>query len=78
MLYYAALEPVEYRTVRCPIQLHFAEHDNWDPADTPTQFGAALRRDGVPSESFDYPVTQHSFANADVERYEAVAASAAW
>ena len=63
--FYAALAPDEVRRVSCPVQLHLAEHDDWDPPDTPDRFVEEVRAQGGMVEVHTYPGTSHSFANPE-------------
>jgi len=64
--YYATCDPDEAAHIECPVQLHLAQDDEFEsPADV-ADFVAALRDAGTPVDEFDYPGTEHSFANADV------------
>lgn len=64
--YYATGDPEGAADVVCPVQLHLAEDDELEPADDVEAFVAALRAAGTPVDTFTYPGTEHSFANADV------------
>ncbi|HEY5518756.1 MAG TPA: dienelactone hydrolase family protein [Cellulomonas sp.] len=64
--YYATCDPEEAAGITCPVQLHLAENDEFESADDAQAFVAALRVAGTPVDSFTYPGTEHSFANADV------------
>jgi carboxymethylenebutenolidase len=64
--YYATLDDDEHRVLPCPVQLHFAEIDDWAPSGDPDSFVARLREDGTTVERHDYFGTEHSFANASV------------
>jgi carboxymethylenebutenolidase len=76
--YYATIEPSDQAPVRCPVLLHLAEKDDWDPAETPEAFLAALDRAGTEAEARTWPGTRHSFANLDVRAHERGAAEKAW
>lgn len=77
--YYAAMKPNEYRPVPCPVQLHLAQSDAWDPPDTPQRFTAWLKDSGGHVETHIYPNAGHSFANEDMEdAFNRQAAEAAW
>ena len=76
--YYAALGPSEQGPIPCPVLLHYAEVDEWDPPDLPAVFAAALRAAGTPVVEATWPGTQHSFANADVGAFAPEPAAQAW
>ncbi len=76
--YYAALGPGEQATIPCPVMLHFAEVDEWEPADLPARFVAELRAAGTPVVDRTWPGTEHSFANADVPAWAPGQAADAW
>jgi carboxymethylenebutenolidase len=76
--YYAALAPSDRDTITCPVLLHLAEVDDWDPPNTPVAFLAELARAGTVAEVTTWPGTEHSFANPDAAPYEPDAAARAW
>ena len=64
--YYATRDPDEAANITCPVQLHLAAIDEYESADDIEAFVAALHAAGTPVDTFRYPGTEHSFANADV------------
>jgi len=76
--YYAALGPGEQARIPCPVMLHFAEVDEWEPPDLPTRFMAELRARGTPVAERTWPGTEHSFANGDVPAWSPGPAVDAW
>jgi carboxymethylenebutenolidase len=76
--YYAALGPGEQGPIPCPVLLHLAEFDDWDPPDLPALFAAQLRANATLVLEWTWPGTQHLFANADVATYAPGAADRAW
>jgi carboxymethylenebutenolidase len=64
--YYATCDPAAVAGLTCPVQLHLAQ-----------EFVAVLRTGGAPVDTFVYPGTEHSFANADVELADPRAADVA-
>ena len=76
--YYAALAPSDRDTITCPVLLHLAEVDDWDPPNTPVAFLAELARAGTVAEVATWPGTGHSFANPDAAPYQVGAAGRAW
>ena len=52
--------------VRCPVLLHLAETDEFDPPEFYEGFVDALRAAGTEVEVHTWPGTEHSFANRDV------------
>jgi carboxymethylenebutenolidase len=76
--YSAALEPAERAPIRCPVLLHLAEIDDWDPPDAPTTFIRELSEAGGVAEARVWPGTRHSFANTDLPGHSPEAARAAW
>jgi carboxymethylenebutenolidase len=76
--YYAALGPGEQARIPCPVMLHFAEVDEWEPADLPVRFMAELRARGTMVAERTWPGTEHSFANADVPAWAPGPAGDAW
>ena len=76
--YYAALQPREHPPIRCPVLLHLAEVDDWEPPDVPERFAAELRAAGTEVETHTWPATEHSFANPDVPLHAPGPAAEAW
>ena len=75
--YYASLGGDDV-PMPCPVQLHLAGVVDFEPPDLPQQFVEAVRAAGGSAQAHVYEGTDHSFANADVELYDAGAAAAAW
>jgi carboxymethylenebutenolidase len=75
--YYATALPDD-APLPCPVQLHLAETDDFEPPDLPQQFVAAVVRAGGTAEFHVYEGTQHSFANADAAYYDEAATAQAW
>jgi carboxymethylenebutenolidase len=78
VVYYAALDEEQAASIHCPVLLHLAEHDEFDPPELYERFVAALRAAGTPVEARTWPGTEHSFANADVAPYAPTPAAEAW
>jgi carboxymethylenebutenolidase len=76
--YYATIAPSKGTPIRCPVLLHLAEDDEFDPAETPEVLVAALHEAGTEAEARTWPGTEHSFANPDAAVYQAAAAESAW
>ena len=76
--YYAALEAGEHAPIRCPVLLHLAEVDEWDPPDAVERFVAELRAAGTEVEARTWAGTEHSFANLDVPLHAPAPAAEAW
>jgi carboxymethylenebutenolidase len=76
--YYAALGPDERAHIPCPVLLHFAELDRWDPPETPDSFVAELEAAGGLVDTRTWPGARHGFANADTRGYSPEPATAAW
>jgi carboxymethylenebutenolidase len=64
--YYATVSPSEHGVIPCPVQLHFAEEDEWGDGEDPESFIGRLKEHGTPVTTYDYPGTVHSFANASI------------
>ncbi|MEO7124003.1 MAG: alpha/beta fold hydrolase [Lacisediminihabitans sp.] len=62
--YYATLSQEQHGVIPSPVQLHFAEIDEWDEGQDPESFIDRLKDHGTPVTEFSYPGTVHSFANA--------------
>jgi carboxymethylenebutenolidase len=76
--YYATVDEQEAAGIRCPVLLHLAEVDEWDPRETPERFMAGLRATGTPVQVHSWPGTEHSFANGDVAAHAPAQAARAW
>jgi carboxymethylenebutenolidase len=76
--YYAAIGPDDRAPIPCPVLLHLAEADRWDPPDLPETFAADLRATGGLVEAHTWPGTRRGFANADTRAYAPDQAAAAW
>jgi carboxymethylenebutenolidase len=74
--WYASLGPDA--VVEIPVQLHLAGEVDFDPADLPEKFVAALRERGTVAEATTWPGTAHSFANPQAAEYDDAAAQASW
>jgi carboxymethylenebutenolidase len=77
-VYYAALDADDAAKIRCPVLLHLAETDEFDPPELYDGFVAALRAAGTEVEVHTWPGTEHSFANRDVALHAPEAAARAW
>lgn len=77
-VYYATLEAEQAASIHCPVLLHMAEEDEFDPRETYEGFAAALQAAGTEVQSHTWPGTEHSFANGDVALYAPTAAAEAW
>ena len=64
-------------TIKAPMLIHYAEHDDRINAGWPA-FEAALKVHHVSYQEFTYPGTQHGFNNDTTPRYDADAAKLAW
>lgn len=65
--YYATLGLEEHGIIPCPVLLHLAENDGWNPGSEPDSFVARLEDHGTPVTEFSYLGTEHSFANANIQ-----------
>jgi carboxymethylenebutenolidase len=77
-IYYAAGDEDDAARIRCPVLLHLAEHDEFDPPELYQGFVDALRAAGTEVEVHTWPGTEHSFANRDVPLHVPGAADEAW
>ena len=77
-IYYAALDETDAAKLRCPVLLHLAETDEFDPPEFYDRFVAALRAAGTEVTVHTWPGTRHSFANRDVPLHASDAAAEAW
>jgi carboxymethylenebutenolidase len=78
VLYYAAGDEDDAAKIRCPVLLHLAETDEFDPPAFYQGFVDALRTAGTEVEVHTWPGTNHSFANRDVALHTPDAATEAW
>jgi carboxymethylenebutenolidase len=65
--YYASLAPKDHGVIPSPIQLHYAEDDDWGEGEEPAAFIDRLKEHGTPVSDHVYLGTVHSFANASIE-----------
>jgi carboxymethylenebutenolidase len=77
-LYYAAGDEDDAARIHCPVLLHLAEVDEFDPPEFYDGFVHALRAAGTEVEVHTWPGTEHSFANRDVALHAPGAAAEAW
>jgi carboxymethylenebutenolidase len=77
-VYYAAGDEDDAARIRCPVLLHLAETDEFDPPELYEGFVNALRAAGTEVEVHTWPSTEHSFANRDVALHAPGAAAEAW
>jgi carboxymethylenebutenolidase len=77
-IYYAAGDEDDAAKIHCPVLLHLAETDEFDPPEFYEGFVTALRSAGTEVEVHTWPGTGHSFANRDVALYAPAQAEQAW
>jgi carboxymethylenebutenolidase len=77
-IYYAAGDEADAARIHCPVLLHLAEVDEFDPPEFYDGFVNALRAAGTEVEVHSWPGTEHSFANRDVALHAPGAAAEAW
>ena len=75
---YAAGDEDDAAKLRCPVLLHLAETDEFDPPEFYDGFVNALRANGTEVEVHTWPGTEHSFANRDVALHAPEQAAEAW
>jgi carboxymethylenebutenolidase len=76
--YYASLAPEDHGVIPAPVQLHYAEVDEWAEGGRPDEFIDRLGEHGTPVSEHTYLGTEHSFANANIpSRHHARAAELA-
>ncbi len=72
-------EGPDYTAMRCRVQGHYAEDDDFAPPDAVRELEAQLREQGRDVEMFVYDGAQHAFFNDErPEVYDAAASTAAW
>lgn len=76
--YYGVLHRHDWGPIPCPVLLQVVDAVDWDPPDLPERFAEAVSGAGGVIELKVYADTVHSFANADVEAFNAGAAATAW
>jgi carboxymethylenebutenolidase len=64
--YYASLGPKDHGVIPAPVQLHYAESDEWGANEQPEDFVDRLNEHGTPVSQHVYLGTEHSFANASI------------
>ena len=67
----------EAAKIKAPLQVHYAENDDWVNKGWPA-YETALKAAGVKYEMFKYPGTQHGFNNDTTPRYDEKQAKIAW
>jgi carboxymethylenebutenolidase len=77
-IYYAALDQEDAAKIHCPVLLHLAEVDEFDPPEFYDGFVTALRANDTEVTVHTWPGTEHSFANRDVALHAPDAAAKAW
>jgi carboxymethylenebutenolidase len=77
-IYYAALDEDDAAKIHCPVLLHLAEVDEFDPPELYDGFVTGLRAAGNEVTVHTWPGTEHSFANQDVALHAPDAAAEAW
>ena len=77
-IYYAAGDEDDAARIHCPVLLHLAETDEFDPPEFYEEFVTALRAAGTEVEVHTWPGTEHSFANRDVALHAPDQAAEAW
>ena len=75
--FYSTTSPEKIKA-ETSIQGHFAEHDDFEPAEQVHQFEEALRSSGKHTSFFTYPGTHHWFFEENRPEYDAEAAHLAW
>lgn len=78
VLYYATGDDDDAARIHCPVLLHLAETDEFDPPELYEGFVTALRAAGTEVEVHTWPGTEHSFANRDVALHAPDQAAEAW
>ncbi len=78
VLFYGLWGGMDFSTMRCKVQGHFAEHDEWQPMDQVQAGGQKMKAQGVDATLYFYPGTAHWFMESDRPEYDPAAAALAW
>ncbi len=76
--FYATYPGLDYSKAKAAYLCHFAEHDEFEPPESVSQFEEDLRSSGKQASFFTYPGTQHWFFEQNRPEYDAEAAQLAW
>lgn len=81
VIYYGAFAGAQpdLSTLACPVQGHYAEHDDWASQDFARRLEGQIKERGLEAEFHIYPGTEHAFFN-DTRRevYNEAAARQSW
>jgi len=79
IIFYTAWAGPEYRHARAAYLFHFAEHDQFEPAESVAELERTLREAGRSATFYTYPGTTHWFTDTNIpDTYNAEAAALAW
>lgn len=79
VIFYTAWAGPDYRRAQAAYLFHFAEHDQFESAESVAELERALRDAGRQATFYTYPATTHWFTDADVpDAYNAEATELAW
>jgi carboxymethylenebutenolidase len=76
--YYAAVGRDDRVPIPCPVLLHLAEADRWDPPDLAQSFVADLSAAGSSVETHTWSDARRGFANPDIRAFAPDQAAGAW
>jgi carboxymethylenebutenolidase len=77
--FYAAWTGPDFARAKAAYLCHFAEHDDYEPAEEVAKLAGKLQEAGRPVTVYTYPGTTHWFFEANrADAYDAAAAALAW
>jgi len=65
--YYATIGEDQHGVIPCPVMLHLAEDDEFEPTEQVESFIDRLKDHGTPVARWSYLATRHGFANATAD-----------
>ncbi len=78
VLFYGLYGGLDFSNMRCKVQGHFAERDEWQPIDQVKAAGDKMKAAGVDATLYFYPGAAHWFMESDRPEYDPAVAMLAW
>jgi carboxymethylenebutenolidase len=78
VLFYGSYSDLQFSKARANILGHFAEVDEWEPAEEVSKMESNMRSAGLGPVFHKYPNTSHWFFEKDRPEFNAEAAELAW